>query len=269
MTREAPPVILAKKPGAFRGSGALTGAGSAPRGAREPFSSPAMAKGSAWACAGAGELRDREDAEIVLSSLHEELVQLEEFMSWHDQFVGAMSDSARQLLTAAVGRGQELGEREIDRLLADLTYFVSEALFEVPELDSLVINDDLALIEDRDLRRKLKSWKAQNDFFRNSVRLQEIFVNNRFMPFMVENASLQQITNVGEQLPGFPEDTFPLEKIELRELRSHSNLLDDPVFQNLLTRRIERMGMMLAARDEGYVPELRELIALIEQELDE
>jgi hypothetical protein len=190
-------------------------------------------------------------------------------MSRHDQFVGAMSDSARQLLTAAVGRGQELEEREIDRLLADLTYFVSEALFEVPELDSLVINDDLALIEDRDLRRKLKSWKAQNDFFRNSVRLQEIFVNNRFMPFLVENASLQQIFNVAGQTPGFPEDTFPLEKIELRELRSHSILLDDPVFQNLLTRRIGRMDMMLDARGEGYVLGLRELIALIEQELDE
>ena len=109
--------------------------------------------------------QDRENTEIVLSSLHDELVQVEEFMSWHDQFVGAIRDSARQLLRAAVGRDQELGEREIDRLLADLTYFVGESWFEVPELDSLVINDDLALIEDRDLRRKLKSWKAQNNFF--------------------------------------------------------------------------------------------------------
>ena len=89
------------------------------------------------------------------------------------------------------------------------------------------------------------------------------------MPFLVENASLQQISNVSEQVPGFPGDPIPLEKIELREVRSHSNLLDDPVFQNLLTRRIERMDVMLDGRDKGYVPKLRELIALVEQELDE
>jgi hypothetical protein len=215
------------------------------------------------------ELRDREDTEILLSSLHDELVQVEEFMSWHDQYVGAIRDSARQLLTAAVGLDQELGERKIDRLLADLTYIVSDVWFEVPELNSLVLNDDFSLIEDRDLRRRLKSWKAQNDFFRYGVRLQEKHVNDRFMPFLEENASLQQIYNADEHLPGFPVDTSPLDKIELRELRSHSPLLDDPVFQNLLTRRIGRMDNMLDARNERYVPELRELIALVEQELDE
>jgi len=213
------------------------------------------------------EFRDREDAEIILSSLHEELVQVEEFMSTHDQFVGAMQDSARRLLTAAVGPDQELGEREIDRLLADLTWFISETLFAVPELESLVLNDELSLIENSELRHKLKSWRARNQFFRQFVELQARFHNDTFMPYLGEHASLQQIFNIADRAPGFPEEPFNVQKIELRKLRSHSLLLDDPVFQNLLTQRIARMDMLLDTREEQYVTELRELITQIEQEL--
>ena len=213
------------------------------------------------------EFRDREDAEIILSSLHEELVQVEEFMSANDQFVGAMQDSARQLLTAAVGRDLELGERETDRLLADLTWFISETMFAVPELESLVLNDELSLIQNSDLRHKLRSWRARNEFFRRFVELQARFHNDRFMPYLEGNASLQQIFNVAEHAPGFPEEQLVVRKIELREFRSHSLLLDDPVFQNLLAQRIARMDMLLDTRDEQYVAELRELITQIEQEL--
>ena len=95
------------------------------------------------------EFRDREDAEIVLSSLHDELVELEEFISWQGQFVKAINYSAKQLLTAAVGEDRKLGEREIDRLLADLTWFVSGTIFDVPELESLVRNDELFFVRQR------------------------------------------------------------------------------------------------------------------------
>ena len=70
-------------------------------------------------------------------------------------------------------------------------------------------------------------------------------------------------------MPGYPEDTFPIEKIELRERRSHADLLDDPVFQNILTRRIERLDTMLAAREEAYVSELTALIKLLDKELSQ
>lgn len=213
------------------------------------------------------EFRDREDAKIILTSLHEELVEVAEFVSVHDPLVGAMQDSARQLLTAAIGQGEELAERDVDLLLADQTWFISESLFAVPELESLILNDELSLIENSDLRRKLKSWRARNQFFRGFVKLQASFHMDRFMPYLEQHSALQQIYNVAEHAPGFPEETFAVKKIELRNLRSHSLLLDDPVFQNLLTRRISRLGMMLNERDKLYVTELRELIALIEGEL--
>ena len=58
-----------------------------------------------------------------------------------------------------------------------------------------------------------------------------------------------------------------MEKIELRELRPHSLLLDDPIFQNLLARRISRLDLMLGMRDEKYMTDLRDLIMQVEQEL--
>jgi hypothetical protein len=215
------------------------------------------------------EFRDREDAEIVLSSLHEELVGLEEFISWQDQYVAAINNSAKQLLTAAVGENRELGEREIDRLLADLTWFVSGTLFDVPELESLVRNDELSLIKNSELRHKLRSWLPRNQFFKGAVERQERFVNDRFLPYLEEKALFQQIYNVSGQTPGYPEESFPIERIEIREMRSHSQLLDDPVFQNLLAMRISRMYSMVNLRDSEYVVDLRELIVLIEQELAE
>ena len=96
---------------------------------------------------------------------------------------------------------------------------------------------------------------------------QQRFVENIFVPYLQNNAALQQIHNVADRMPGFPELAFPSEKIALRERRSHADLLDDPVFQNILTRRIERLDMMLAARDAAYVSELSELLELLEKEL--
>ena len=62
-----------------------------------------------------------------------------------------------------------MGEREVDRLLGDLTWFVSASWFDVPELESLIRTDELSLIENRELRHKLKSWFASNQFFKGHV----------------------------------------------------------------------------------------------------
>ena len=145
---------------------------------------------------------------------------------------------------------------------------VGERFFFVPELDSLVLNEDLILIENTKLRRMLKSWKRRNDFFRGNVGHQQRFVENVFVPYLQENAALQQIYNVANRMPGSTEDVFPTEMIELRERRSHADLLDDPKFQNILTRRIARLDILLSARDGAYVSDLSEVIKLLDEELE-
>jgi hypothetical protein len=94
------------------------------------------------------------------------------------------------------------------------------------------------------------------------------YLDGTFIPFLDENASLQQIYQVAEQMPGFPDTTFPQHTIELRELTAHSHLLGDRMFQNLLTRRIEELTSLTDFRSTNYQLELRELITLIGQELE-
>lgn len=213
------------------------------------------------------ESRDRKDAKVLLASLHGELVGIEEFVVWQDQFIAAIDNSAKQLLATAVGEDRELGDREIDRLLGNLVWFVNDSWFEVPELESLIRTDELSLIENSELRQKLKSWFARNQFFKAGVERQARLVDESYIPYLERNASLQQIYNAGEQTPGHPEESVPAESIELREMRSHSHLLDDPIFQNMLARRIGRMTTMVNLGDSEYMAELHELIGLIEQEL--
>ena len=221
-----------------------------------------------WIDAWWDKRQEREDAKVVLSSLRDELADVSEFMPFHDQYVAALRASARRLLIAGVGYAPALDEKEIDKLLGDLTWFVGERFFFVPELDSLVLNDDLILIENTKLRRMLKSWKRRNDFFRGSVGHQQRFVENVFVPYLQENAALQQIYNVANRMPGSTEDVFPTEMIELRERRSHADLLDDPKFQNILTRRIARLDILLSARDGAYVSDLSDVIKLLDEELE-
>jgi len=217
------------------------------------------------------ERQDREDERIILLSLQEELTGIDELIPWLDQYAGAIRESAKELLTAALGRDQELGAREFDRLLGDLTWFHMVADFDVPELDSLVLSNDLLLIESKELRSKLKMWKWSSDFLKQRMVHQQEFFDERFMPFLEENTSMQQIYQVATRRPGKPstleDEGWPQHKIELKALRSHLHLLEDPVFQNLLTQRIEEQTVLLDARPEYYQSGLDELITLIEQEL--
>jgi len=211
--------------------------------------------------------QDREDEQVILLSLHEELVGLEEYWPWLDQYVGGINESAKNLLASAVGGNQTLSEGEFDRLLADLTWFVMASDLDLPVLESLVLGGDLSLISDRSLRQKLRVWKGGHDNLKERLRHQKQFFDNRFMPYLDKNVSLQQIYNVAAQMPGFPRDTFPQHKIELSDITSHLHLLADPEFQNLLTRRVEENTTLLENRSEDYHRELRELIEFVEKEL--
>jgi len=214
------------------------------------------------------ERQDRENERIILQSILEELTSIEETIPWIDQLAGAIRESAKQLLISAVGSNQPLEPREVDRLLADLTWFIPVTDLDVHELDSLVLSDDLSLIQNIELRRKLKTWTWRNDNLRQRLQHHQEFFDQTFMPFLEKNTSLQQIYHVATQMPGDPDTTFPQHTIELTELANHLHLLGDKVFQNLLTRRIEELTALMEFRSPNYQPELRELIALIGQELE-
>jgi hypothetical protein len=165
--------------------------------------------------------QEREDERVILLSILEELTTVEEYIPWLDQYAGAMRESAKQLLAAAVDVNQELEEREFDRLLGDLTWYIPVKDLDVRELDSLVFSNDLSLIQNTDLRHKLKNWAWSNDEMKQRLQHHQDFLDITFRPFLEENTSLQQIYHAANQMPGFPENTFPQHTIELREIVDH------------------------------------------------
>jgi hypothetical protein len=83
----------------------------------------------------------------------------------------------------------------------------------------------------------------------------------------MKHTALQQIYNVSNQAPGSAA-VFPLDKVELRALVSHQDLLSNRDFQNLLTERISRLTEFEKFRPARIRTDLEELIEIIAQELE-
>jgi hypothetical protein len=94
------------------------------------------------------------------------------------------------------------------------------------------------------------------------------------MPYLREEALIQQIFSAGDHAPGHPDIVFPGEKVALRESVSHRQLLADRKFQNLLSQRIanlldiDQFQPELRGTDSASaIKDLHEIIKLLKQEL--
>ena len=142
------------------------------------------------------ERRDRASESVILSSLLAELHATEISFDINDRHVAAIRDSAQQLLNAAVGPNNPLGDRDIDRLLAAQTWHVQQNNLSTPILDSLVSSGDLSLISNDDLRLKFRIWESQLKYVRRNIQTENDFYRNRFLPFFEANTSMQHLIAV-------------------------------------------------------------------------
>ena len=212
------------------------------------------------------ERRDGASERVMLSSLLAELHATENSFDINVGHVAAIRDFTQQLLNAAVGPNNPLGDRDIDRLLAAQTWHVQQNSLSTPILDSLVSSGDLSLTSDDDLRLKCRIWESQLKDVRRNIETENEFYRDRVLPFLEANTSMQQIYNVAHQQPG-TNHTFPGKEVELRALISHRELLSNRDFQNLLTQRISYFTDIIELRPPQIRENLREIIDLIEQEL--
>jgi hypothetical protein len=130
-----------------------------------------------------------------------------------------------------------------------------------------VSNDDLWLIENPELRRKLRIWPPKLLNVRSAIAGQYELYRDRYMPYLEANSLMQQISNASFQQPGNTGIAWPGERIEVKDPVSHRKLLSDRVFQNLLTQRITWITEMLTFVPIGTRDDLDEIIVLIEREL--
>ena len=95
------------------------------------------------------------------------------------------------------------------------------------------------------------------------------YYERRQMPFLDEPASILQIANATARKPGTPEQEYPGVWPAHSSTISHRNLLKNREFQNILMGRITTLTNIVEWRDPEIASQLKSIIELIEDELEE
>jgi hypothetical protein len=214
--------------------------------------------------------QEHADERVVLESIASELRQLAEQFERSQHYVNALRESARTLLLSSGNPDISLSDKEIDTLLADLTWYTAPNQLPTPELDSLISSGDISLISNFSLRRRLAVLPASLNRLRSATLRSNNFFNNEFMPYLARNASIQQIYNADDYQPGFPNNAYPDDTYYAWSLnKSHTPLLDDNEFQSLLAIRLGNFDEYLEWASAGILEQVEQTIELLEEELTE
>ena len=112
------------------------------------------------------ERSSQADERAILSSLLEELHSFENGLQWADRRAEGIRLSGQRLLNAAVGPGDSLPDQEIDRLIGDLSWYITPANLITPILDSLGSGEAISAISSSDLRIKIIVVSGQIEYVR-------------------------------------------------------------------------------------------------------
>jgi hypothetical protein len=211
------------------------------------------------------QLQDNE--RLILESLLTELTETQRNLRIIDSYAGGIRDASKQLLEAGLGSSEILSDADIDRLIGETTWYIPVDFLATPELDSLVLSDDLWLIENSDLQRLLRIWPKTLIQIRTAIVGQYELFRDRHMPFLEAHASMQQIKNTAFVQPGTGIE-WPGEISHIKEPISHRSLLSDRELLNLLSQRITWITEIIEFVPAGTQGQLDEIIILIERELD-
>ena len=211
-----------------------------------------------------------QDETAILTAIVDELRMVQRSLRDGDIKVGAIRESAQKMIASGIGLGDPLDDREIDVLISDLTWYTSPEEVDTPELESLLSSGDLALISDRELRGKIGSLQYLLESTRAVIQRDLDFFNKIQVPFLIKHTVLQQIWNIGQHRPGFPNINFPsILEVPLRETVSHRSLLENREFQSILAQRARSLVDIQMWSSAGVEESVAEVIQLIELELDD
>ncbi len=215
------------------------------------------------------ERREHIAETAILEAVVLELRELNERIEENDRHVSAIRQSARKLLEASTQSNPDLSDMEIDRLLADITWFVDSTFLDLPVLQAAISGGDLATISNSLIRRQLGAWLVKINTVKASIKNDLDYYERRQMPFLDEHASILQISNATARRPGSPEQEYPGVWPAHSSTISHRNLLKNREFQNILMGRITTLTNIVEWRDPEIPSQLKSIIELIEDELEE
>lgn len=214
------------------------------------------------------DIQQRDDERLILASLLEEFRAKKALLDNSRAYNQAILASTKKLLYAAVESDRELGEDSIDRLLGDLWFNNYPSRWSAATLDSLILSGDLILISNKQLRHQLGAWTVQFDTVRETVAMEVDFYHHQFIPFLAANASLPQIINVIDHIPGGSGTRYQYgKKFSLAATNDHSELLSSQEFQNILVERSVLLTDIITQAFANIDQPLNATIRELEEEL--
>jgi hypothetical protein len=210
-------------------------------------------------------VEDQREREVLIALLSDFENSKAEINDWRN-FHLAVQKSDTKLLRAITSDEVLLTNDEIGRLLSDLSWWDPKSHFTTGALNSLIYGGELSVIQDDALRRLLADWPVQIETVALQQRQDYDFFLNVWMPFLRTNSNLLQMAAAGTTMPGRPVDITAAIDLHLEGTWSHSDMVANKEFHNILVQKSWIQFDILRAFDEADVL-LDETILLIESRL--
>lgn len=213
--------------------------------------------------------QQRTEEQIILQALLNDFHDKRNYLAVKTRYNEAILESTKTLQRLAVGVEKGVSESSIDRLIADIWWYNAEAGWESAPMTQLIAGGGLSSIKNSILAQNLAELQLTISNVRSVYRTDQYFHHNELTPFLTVNANMAQIVSKIEHEPGNPQNRYEFGDIGIGDNRSHSELLSNTEFQNLLIAKMEHQTDILSYGYSGLDDQLQEVMSMLEAELDE
>ena len=210
----------------------------------------------------------REETQDILMAVLEDLQSGKSFVDYYRTMSIARQDSIDKLLKASKDGASNMTDAEIDRLLADLMFFSEPHVMSEGSIEALLSAGSIGVIESKRLRRLISRWPAFLELARYNLNIDGEFVTGTWAPYLIKHGSIPQVARGLTHSPGHPEDDWQQSIDSAGEPVSHTNLLNDNQFINIVSYYwlVQTNSQVVFGQLEDR---LDESIELVEKELQD
>jgi hypothetical protein len=208
-----------------------------------------------------GEEEDRL-IEAVLSDTQANRIELETALAYHT----AAGEVSRSILRLAGEPRNSLSAAAADTLLSELVWYYGSEQWRAGAIDVLIDGGRLQAIQDPDLRQLLASWRSALDRVRSIEQIEGVYFDDVLMPYLRAHASVPQIADLAQVLPGTDLEPGYGRTNWVLEQRDHREMLRSDEFQNVVLQKLWIHVDVLSAYEE-FSSGLDELIRRLESQL--
>ncbi|MGI9223284.1 MAG: hypothetical protein ACR2QX_02315 [Woeseiaceae bacterium] len=177
--------------------------------------------------------REQEILKTLLADFESSREQFEDWKAFHL----AVQASNTKLLQLATSGSTDLTNDEIDRLLLDLSWWDIQSHFATSALNSVIASGELSIINSDALRRSVADWPTHMRNVQTTQMQDYEFFRDVWMPYLRKHGYLPQLSVIDAPMPSRTDVYGAIIDMPLSKSISHTGMLHDREFQNLLAQK--------------------------------